>query len=247
MKLSSFPTAACLIASLALTTAARAAEKETVDSVLAKYVKALGGKAACEKVTSRVVKVKIESDTLGESEGQVFAKVPNKQVAQFDMKDAGTMLEGFDGKVAWAKNPWEGLRVKTGDELAKVKRDADFYRDLKLKTLYPDLALKGTEKVGNEEACVLESRPSATSREKLWFSTNTGLLVRQDSEFEGAQGPVKLNILPQDYKTVDGLKYPAKLKFKISAGGQDFDFTMSFLDVKHNVKIDDAKFVKPAE
>ena len=246
MKPSPLLTSACLIASVAFTTAAVAAEKPTVDSVLAKYVKAVGGKAAHEKVTSRVIKVKLESENFA-GEGQIFAKAPNKQVALLEIAGAGTINEGFDGTVGWSKNPWEGLRVRSGDELAKVKRDADFHRDLKLKSIYPDLAFKGTEKVGEEEACVLESKPSASSKEKFWFSSKTGLLVRQDSEYEAPQGAIRLSLLPQDYKTIEGLKYPGKVKFEISVGGQDSEFTMSFVEVQHNVKIDEAKFAKPSE
>jgi hypothetical protein len=93
---------------------------------------------------------------------------------------------------------------------------------------------------------VLESKPTPTSKEKLFFSTKTDLLVRQDSEYQGAQGPVNVSMLAQDYKAVDGIKYPHLLKLKFSVGGQSFDFNMNVTDVKHEVKIEDAKFAKPA-
>jgi hypothetical protein len=159
----------------------------------------------------------------------------------------GIIDEGFDGKVAWVKNPWQGLRVKTGDELAKVKRDGQFHRELNFKSLYPDLAYKGIEKVGDEEAWLLESKPTATSKEKFWFSTKTALLLRQESQYEGQDGAAKVNVLPQDYKALDGLKYPGVMKIKFSSGGQEYEFSLKFLNVKHNVEIDSAKFAKPAE
>jgi len=37
------------------------------------------------------------------------------------------------------------------------------------------------------------------------------------------------------------------MKIKFSSGGQDYEFSMKFLNVKHNVEIDSAKFAKPAE
>ncbi len=217
-----------------------------MDSVLTKYVDASGGKAALEKITSRVTKIKIESDTFGASEGQIFAAAPNKVVSHIDLPNSGSMEEGFDGSVAWAKSPWESLRLKAGDELAKVKRDADFHKILDFKKVYPGLAVKGTEKVGEEEASVLESKPSATSKEKFWFSNKSGLLIRQESEFAGPQGAITVSVVAQDYKTTDGIKYPGAMKMKVSAGGQNFEFTMKFVDIQHNVKIDDAKFAKPS-
>ncbi len=163
------------------------------------------------------------------------------------MGEAGIIDEGFDGTVAWVKNPWQGLRVKTGDELAKVKRDARFNRELNLKKVYPDLAYKGIEKVGDDEAWLLESKPTASSKEKFWFSTKTALLVRQESQYEGPEGPVNISTFPQDYRTFDGLKYPGAMKMKFSNAGQTFEFTLKFLGVKHNVELDSAKFAKPAE
>jgi len=101
--------------------------------------------------------------------------------------------------------------------------------------------------VGEEEAWVLESKPSPSSKEKFWFSSTTGLVVRQESEYQGPQGAVNVNVFPRDYKAVDGLKLPGGMKIKIVNAGQEFEFTLKFVSVKHNVEIDPAKFAKPAE
>jgi hypothetical protein len=247
MNLTPLLVRALILCSISITGAAAAADAPTVDAILSKHIEASGGKAAMERVNSRLIKFKLESETFADSEGEVFATVPNKQRSHVELATAGAIDEGFDGAVAWAKTPWEALRVKGGDELAKVKRDADFHRNLKLKSLYPGLAYKATEKVGEEEAYLLESKPTASSKERFWFGAKSGLLVRQESEFEGPQGVVNINMLTQDYKTFDGLKYPGVTKLKISVGGQNIEFTMKAVDVKHNVKIDAAKFAKPAE
>ncbi len=236
-----------MVLSLAIAGPARAADTPSVDSILKKYVSALGGKAAMEKNHSRVVKIRLEPDNGNPSDGEVFAKAPNQQRSHIDLSGVGAVDEGFDGKVGWSKAPWEeGVRVMGGDELAKMKRDAVFNKELKLKTIYPDLAYKSTEKIGAEDAYVLESKPTATSKERLAFSAKTGLLLRQESEFEGPQGTVNLLVLAQEYKTLDGLKYPSQLKMKFSSGGQTYEFTMKILEVKQNVTVEDSKFAKPS-
>ncbi len=49
------------------------------DEVLDKYVEALGGKAAFEKLTSRVMKGDFELTTMGvTSVAEIYAKAPNK-------------------------------------------------------------------------------------------------------------------------------------------------------------------------
>jgi len=247
MKLAPLIAPALIGSSLALAALATGADTPTVDSILAKHVEAIGGKEAMEKVHSRRVQIRLESETLGNSEGEVFAQSPDRQRSHIDLGTNGAIDEGFDGTVGWAKNPWQGLRVKTGDELAKVKRDARFDRELNLKSVYPDLAYKGLEKVDEEEAWLLESKPTASSKERLWYSTKTALLIRQESQYSGPDGAVTVNTLLQDYKTIEGVKYPGALKMKVSSGGQDFELALKFVSVKHNVEVDSAKFAKPAE
>jgi hypothetical protein len=70
--------------------------------------------------------------------------------------------------------------------------------------------------------------------------------VREDSQFDGPNGQVVLSLLAQDYKAFDGIKYPTQMKLKVSTGGQDFEFNMKILEVKHNVTIEDKKFAKPS-
>lgn len=246
MKLSTSIIGGWVIASLALASGAPAAETPSIDSILAKYVEARGGKVALEKIKSRLIKIKVESESFGTSEGEICAKAPNKLTSHIEASGSGAIDDGFDGTVAWSKNPWAGLRVKSGDELVRAKGEAEFYRDLKLKALYPDLTVKGTEKVGDEEAYVLEAKPTASSKEKYWISVKSGLGLRLDSQFEGPQGTIAVSTWPQDYKMVEGIKYPGKIKIKFTAGDQTMEFTLIYLEIKHNTPIDDAKFAKPS-
>ena len=233
-----------ILLSLALLSAAHAANNTpAVDSILDKFVEASGGKSAMEKIKSRTIKGDL--DLMGSTADWVLeAKAPNKQFSGFNNSILGVVADGFDGTVAWSKNQ-SGVRVKEGEELAKTKRDAEFYRYLNLKKIYPDLGYKGTDKVDGEEVHVLESKPSASNRERFSFSTKSNLLIRQESEFEGPQGKVSLTVRLTDFRPVDGIKYAHSLKFKISTGEQELEFAIKVKEVKHNVAIEDAKFVKP--
>ena len=229
---------------LALLSAARGADNAPgVDSILDKFVEASGGKSAMEKIKSRTIKGDL--DLMGSTaDWMLEAKAPNKQFSGFNNSILGVVADGFDGTVAWSKNQ-SGVRVKEGEELAKTKRDAEFYRYLNLKKIYPDLGYKGNDKVDGEEVHVLESKPSASNRERFSFSTKSNLLIRQESEFEGPQGKVSLTVRLTDFRPVDGIKYAHSLKFKISTGEQELEFAIKVKEVKHNMAIEDAKFVKP--
>jgi len=99
--------------------------------------------------------------------------------------------------------------------------------------------------VEGEELHVLESKPSASNKERFSFSTKSNLLIRQESEFEGPQGKVGVTVRLTDFRPVDGIKYAHSLKFRIRAGEQELEFAIKVKEVKHNVTIEDAKFSKP--
>lgn len=234
--------------SLALAWTAAAAEKTAaVDAVLGKYIEAMGGKTAIEKITSRVCKGRVEIPAMSVASDWNFqGKAPNKQITSWQLSGSGTMADGFDGVTAWAKSPSDGVRVKQGEELAKVKRDAEFHRELKMKALYPDLAYQGSEMLEGEAVQVLESKPSATSKERLSFSSKTGLLVRQESDFAGPRGKVHVTARLFDFRLVDGVRYPHLLKCSVQMAEQKFDFSIKLAEIKHNVPIADGVFAKPA-
>ena len=152
------------------------------------------------------------------------------------------------------------LRVRAEEEsdedLAKRKR-FDFHRDLRLKEVYPDLKVEGKAKVSGEEVYVLRSSPSPNGTERFAFSTQTGLLVWQESEYEtipigfnwGARPRVRTRMQFIDYHNVGGIKVPACWHSIAGPanGGPTFELTFKATEIKHNVPVDDALFEKPTK
>ena len=238
----------CLIALVAGLTPAVAqttpqAALPSVDQILDKYVKAIGGKAAIEKLTSRVSKGTFEMDQMpGPAAEEIDAKAPNKQYMVTDAPSFGQAKRGFNGTVGWQDNPQTGLQDITGPELAAMKRDADFYGAIKLKELYPKMTLKGKESVNGHDTYVIEATPPDGGAETMCFDADSGFLVRAQREGEGPNGKVTFGITLGDYREVDGIKLPFVMHFSMG----DFAFVIKLSEVKHNVPIDDAKFDKPA-
>jgi hypothetical protein len=229
--------------------AKEAPKQADVDQILAKHVEAQGGKAANLKITSRYLTGAVEVVTFGATAPwQMWQKAPNKQVSITEVEGFGTVSDGYDGKVAWAKFPQAGVREKSGEELAKAKRDAEFHGDLDLKKLYPDLACKGQEKIGEEEVWVLESKPPGGGLERFYLSAKTGLMLRRLSEIETPSGKTSVQTSMEDYRPVGEVKVPFLLRLKMgTAGQQEMEINLKVSEVKHNLEIDDAKFQKPAE
>lgn len=216
----------------------------TVDEILNKYVQALGGKAAIEKNKTQVAKGTLEVETQGISAPlELYTAAPNKSLLVANIPGYGIVQEGYNGTVAWRQDPAAGISEKSGGELAAVKRNSDFYRVIRLKEAYSKMTVKGKEKVGQSEAYLIEAVPSEGSPEKMYFDTQSGLLLRTDVEADTPLGKLPFEIYFENYKEIDGVKAPFTVRRVSPATG---NINIKLDEIKHNVTIDDAKFNKPA-
>lgn len=214
----------------------------TVDEILAKYVGALGGKEAIEKVTSRSARGTMELEGMGiNGPLELYAKAPNKTATIIELGGLGKIINVFDGTNGYSADPTNGLRELSGAELATAKRNADFYEPLNLKKHFSKLEVKGKEKIGASEAYVIEAIPDKGDPEKHYFAVDTGLLIRSDSNAETPQGKLAVEMNFGEYKEVGGVKVPHTLRQVTPI----FTAVLKLSEVKHNVAIDDAKFAKP--
>jgi len=214
-----------------------------VDQILDRYVQAIGGKDAIEKVTSRTMKGTLEnSDDGSTSPAEVFAKAPDKYLSVVNLGEAGQMMECWTGSAGWGKDPDSGVHEMSKSDSVFAKRDYDFYRETRLKELFPKMAYTGKMKVDDRDAYIVEATAADGSTEKLYFDAESGLLVRRDFERVTIDdGIVLWEVDYDDYKDVDGLKLPTTVRRKTP----DFALTYRFTEIKQNVPIDDAKFSKP--
>src|SRR5580704_6475274 len=108
-----------------------------VNDILARYVSALGGRAAISKVTSRISKGTFEVEGKEETRGtaESYAKAPNKYLSIITVPNYGEIRRCFDGQAGWIKTPDVGLTVFTGQDLSSVKRSSEIYQAIKLAEL----------------------------------------------------------------------------------------------------------------
>lgn len=218
------------------------AKTPTVKEILEKYEQAIGGKKANEKIKSRVAKGTIELMPMGiKGTFESYSAAPNKSLSVATVAGIGELLEGFDGTTAWSVNPIQGNRVKQGDELAQTKLNSVFDRDTNLAKLYSKMEFKGVEKVGDGDAYVLIAMPQNLPSEVFYFDTKSGLLVRLDTTTVTPEGKTPGKTFLEDYREVDGVKVP----FKTRSVTPQAEIVVTFSEVKNNVPIDAAKFVRP--
>jgi len=218
----------------------------TVDQIIDRYVQAIGGKAAFEKLTTRVMVGTWENAARGLTVPyEIYAKAPDKRV---EIMGFGEASNGFNGEVGWSLNTTQnGFRELTGAGLARQKQEADFHKEIKIGELYSKLTLAGKAKVGDRETYVVEAFPAEGNSVKLYFDTQSGLLVRRDAIAAVSRDgqslmPVAGEVYLEDYREVDGIKLPFTIRRKLGAAGI---ISTRFREIKHNVPIDDSKFSVP--
>jgi len=214
----------------------------TVEQILEQHLRAIGGPAAFDKLTSRIMKGTYALPTKGYSTTiEVYAKAPNKYALYMTGKD-NTAARGFNGTLGWSRNySEEGLRVLTGAELSADQREADFYRERDLRKLYSAITLKAKTQIEGHDAYMIEATASDDSSETIYFDTQTGLIVRRDLPLYFSLHNVEVYF--DNYKEVDGIKLPFTVR--IVRPTAPFMTVFAFKEITHNVKIDDAKFEKP--
>jgi zinc protease len=223
----------------------------TVDQILESYVRALGGREALQKLTSRVTVQSVNRQG-NETLMEIYEKAPNKRLVVTMLSDSEKAQAGYDGRNAWFKGARGPTQESTGNELAKFARDAEFGREMKLKELFSTLTLKGTQSINGRRTYQIEATPAAGPAENLYFDVETGLLIRRvqptlvmirESDDEALRPEmIEITLDYDSYRVVDGVKYPFEIKRHERLGTS----LVKVQEVKHNVAIDDSKFNKPS-
>lgn len=220
------------------------AKLPSVKEILDKYVQAIGGREAQEKIQTRMMKGTVELAPMGiKGTGEVYMAAPDKSYNKISLNGIGDIIEAYDGKTAWTINPLQGNRDKTGDELAQTKLAANFHREINFDKLYPKMEVKGIEKIGDKEVYVVLATPTGLEMQTFYFDKQTGLLLREDATMISPEGKMPVKSFYDDYREIDGVKIPHKIRAVLP----QFEITTVLTEIKNSVKIDENLFSKPKQ
>jgi photosynthetic reaction center cytochrome c subunit len=213
----------------------------TADQILAKYTDAIGGQAAIDKMKTRVMKGTYVGFNGAELQFEASLGAPDKFYVTVTTPQ-GTNERGFDGKVAWEKNS-RGVNELTNPVLDQMKSMFLSFSNIKLKEELPRLRLGGRDKIGDRNVVIVSGTTADNHRARLFFDTETGLLLRRISYTETMIGVIPEQIDFEDYRDVDGLKLPFTVK--ISSVEPGLVSTRKYTEIKLNAPVDDSKFKMP--
>src|SRR5262249_15939765 len=101
----------------------------------------------------------------------------------------------------------------------------------------------GIERLGGRDAYVAVGDVDARTKTMWYFEVASGLLLRERTTTETALVPLQEQIEDEDYRRVDGVMLPFRVR---SSDGAPFDTsTRVFTSIRHDVDVDDSTFELP--
>jgi hypothetical protein len=211
----------------------------TANEIIDAYIRALGGAAAIERITSR------EENGSTTVSGQavrieVFDQEPDKQTVIRHMP-SGDGMTVFNGHEGWSSIPGQPVRDMQGADLDAAQIDADLHFPLHMKQTFAELRVEYPENLGNRETYVISETRDGQPPVRFYFDEQSGLLERLVRYAPSPLGLVPTQVDYGDYRNVDGVEIPFRMM--VAQAGETS--TLQVEQVRQNVPIDDAEFAKP--
>jgi len=207
----------------------------TAKDVIETYLKAIGGREKLKSVKDRTTIM------LGDMMGQTLnvfinQKAPNKlrqTIRSGEMKQT-LIYDGTKGEmiVGDKKIKLEGI------ELDKLKADAEMNFLFNPAEYGVTLKLTGIENVDSTKCYKIAMLSEGGAKWDQFYSIETGLKIREDKEYETPDTILVQETYYSDYRDVDGLIFPFKMKQIF--GSQTIDLTV--ISIKINQGLEDIIF-----
>jgi len=202
------------------------------NTVLEKYIEAVGGKSKLEGVDS--YSMMAEAEMQGMKLELEMKKTTQDQFMQ-DVKVQGNSMQKqvLDGDAGYMVV--QGQRKDLSpEEIAKIKEESAAFPELNYLAA-GDVSLEGVEPVGDTKAYKLKISDSKTA----FYDVETGLKV-QEINIQEVQGQQMTSTMGYgDYQEVSGIKFPFKLMQ--SMGPQNMEFIVKEIKVNEGVEASDFK------
>ncbi len=207
----------------------------TAKDVIETYLKAIGGRKKLKSVEDRTTIM------LGDMMGQTLnifinQKAPNKlrqSIRSGEMKQT-LIYDGIKGEMIVGDK-----KIKLeGKELDKLKADAEMNFLFNPAAYGVTIELIGIENVDSTKCYKIAMLSEGGAKWYQFYSIESGLKIREDKEYETPDTILVQETYYSDYREVDGLKFPFKMKQIF--GAQTID--LNVISIKINQGLEDIIF-----
>nr|WP_299170952.1 pitrilysin family protein [uncultured Allomuricauda sp.] len=202
----------------------------TVESILQKYIMAIGGQEKLEGVESYAMSAEAEMQGM---KLELELKKTSKDQFMQDVKVMGNSMQKqvLDGDKGYMVA--QGQRKDLSEEeVERIKEESAAFPELNYLAA-GNITLDGVEAVGDKKAYKLK----ITDKKSAFYDIETGLKL-QEISIEEVQGQQMNNTVGlDDYQEVSGIKFPFKLTQTM--GPQSFEFVVKEIKVNEGVSPSD--------
>lgn len=208
----------------------------TPNAIFARYVDALGGSDVIRSHSSTTTRGKFVLRAMGlEGDAVIYAAAPNSVAQNISLPGMGSLQSGYNGEIAWSVDPMQGNSLLSGDALADMELQSDYYLPLNLGTLYEQVETQEVTNINGNEAYKVRLVDSRGKQSFAYFSTETGLVVALESVASTPFGEIPVATYMEEYRAFEGYLQPTRLI--VEQAGQEFSIevdSVTFDDVGEN-------------
>jgi hypothetical protein len=139
---------------------------------------------------------------------------------------------GCDGDQSWVQDT-QGISSLPPAERLELALLLDPQMPRKLGQIFPDMSVKGDERIGEKDAVVIAATTADGVCLELAFDRASGLLLRAGDLFF------------EDYRDIGKVKRPYTVWLGADAGRDSLRLKMQFAEIRQNADLDEAIFANP--
>ena len=218
-------------------------EVQRVQAILDRWVEALGGVAVLEKLRGLEVRAVVEVAGGGPTFNlHTWQTLENFYRSELLFSNGTTLIEAYDGKVAWRRSSALGFGFVPAGELETTLRRNSIRAALNLRADYPDRRLLPDREVGGRRCHGVSLTPRTGGPERMFFDAENGRLLRAERwPVEGVTATEVYEFF--DYRDVGGMMLSNEMKVQSPEGV----YTIRRLETVPNPLVGSALWTPPAE
>ena len=238
----------CLIGGLIVMLCSFAAGAQTVDELLAKYVKTIGGMDKIAAIKSMRSTGKFDGG--GGFQAVVIQENKRPSSVREDFQIQGfSAINAYDGRQGWKINPFEGKKDAEAlgeEELKSIIEDSDFDGPL-INYKEKGNKIEFVDKEDFEGSDVYKLKVTLASGTIKWYYLDADYYVpiKIETKHITRGTEIESETILGDYKEAGGVFFP--FSYQSGAKGSSNKSTITFEKIEINPAIDDSRFVMPGK
>jgi len=216
----------------------------TAEQILGRYVEAIGGLAALEKINNRVTYSKANIAAAGITMSAIaYQAKPNESYSVLESAATGKIESGTTGEVAWQISATAGPQIFEGKEKSYFLHINVFDRLANWRKAFSRVEAAGIENVAGVPCYKIIMTPQDLPSQTIFFDKASWLPIKIAMTVESQAGSIPIETLFSDYRAVNGVLQAHKSVIK-SLGP---DRTITVEKIEQNVDLPPDRFALPAE